>query len=562
MSQSFSELGIENTLLAGIQDMGFETPTPVQQQAIPQLLAKPTDAIVLAQTGTGKTAAFGLPLLQMIDLHHAYLQALILSPTRELALQISQDLRDMGKYLKGLQVVTVYGGSAIQQQIRQLKQKPQIVVATPGRLLDLMDRKAIEINNVKWVILDEADEMLNMGFRDDIHFILNHAAQRQSCWLFSATMPTEIRQIVRRFMQQPIEIVVGNKNTVATGIVHEYYLSHAQHKFETLRRLIDFHPQLYGIVFTRTKVEAQETAERLARLGYDADALHGDLSQTQRDKVMERFRSRNLRLLLATDVAARGIDVDNITHVVHYGLPDDLESYTHRSGRTGRAGRSGISISIIHLHEMEKLRKLEQMLHIRFVRRSIPTGPQICEKQLFHYFDQLKQLDMSDIDIHIYLEAIKSSLSDISRDELIERIAAYEFQHLLKHYAQAKDLNVPAPEARSTFRENQKQSYSRKSYADSSFGYITYRINIGRSHGLYKASLLQWLLDHTRLPKQAVGKIILLDQYSLIELDPQIDPRVLEALNGTRPLELNDQAPAVVSLTRRRPRTAYSHQER
>lgn len=554
---SFQSLGISEPLLAGIRDMGFEHPTPVQQLAIPKLIAQPTDSIVLAQTGTGKTAAFGLPLLQHIDTSARHIQALILSPTRELALQITQDLRDMGKYLPGLHIVTVYGGSSIQQQIRQLRQGAQIVVATPGRLMDLMQRQALQLQSVQWVILDEADEMLNMGFRDDIHFILQHASQRQCCWLFSATMPAEIRQIIRQFMHEPAEIVVGTKNTVASGISHEYYVTHAQHKLETLRRLIDFYPELYGIVFTRTKAEAQEISDRLIRMGYEAEALHGDLSQAQRDKVMERFRAKAIQILLATDVAARGIDVESITHVIHFGLPDDLESYTHRSGRTARAGRTGISISIIHLHEMEKLRRLEKMLHIRFIRRSIPSGQQICEKQLYHYFEQLKQIDPSQTDIRIYLQAIKSSLDELSKEDLIERMAAFEFQHLLKHYAQAKDLNVPLPEARLANRNNSRNA-SFQAERPAEGNWITFRLNAGRAHGLYKASLLQWLLDYTRLPKSAIGKLIILDQYSLIELDAQADLQALHKLQGTYPQGLNESAPAEILLTKRMPRARTS----
>jgi len=560
---SFQALGISEPLLAGVRDMGFEHPTPVQQQAIPRLIAQQSDTIVLAQTGTGKTAAFGLPLLQHIDLSQRHIQALILSPTRELALQITHDLREMGKYLNGLHIATVYGGSSIQQQIRQLRQGVQIVVATPGRLMDLMQRQVIQLQSVRWVILDEADEMLNMGFREDIHFILQHATHRQCCWLFSATMPAEIRQIIRQFMHEPAEIVVGAKNTVASGISHEYYVTHAQHKFETLRRLIDFHPELYGIVFTRTKAEAQEISDRLMKMGYEAEALHGDLSQAQRDRVMERFRAKAIRILLATDVAARGIDVENISHVIHFGLPDDLESYTHRSGRTARAGRTGTSISIIHMHEMEKLRRLEKILHIRFLRRSIPTGQQICEKQLYHYFEQLKQIDLSQIDIQIYLQTIQSSLDELSREELIERIAAYEFQHLLKHYAQARDLNVPLPEARPAYRAMNRKELSAVDH-NTQGEWIRFRLNVGRNHGLYKASLLQWLLDHTRLPKSAIGKLIILDTYSLIELDAKADLQSLQRLQGTRPTGLHTDAPVDILLTRRLPRnqTRFAGQDR
>ena len=384
---AFEALGLNVQLVQAITDLGFDTPTPIQEQAIPILLSGTTDFVGLAQTGTGKTAAFGLPLLNLISIADRHPQALIVCPTRELCLQITNDLATFTKHTKGVFTEAVYGGASITMQIRNLKRGVHIVVATPGRLIDLIERKAIDLQKVKYVVLDEADEMLNMGFRDDIDFVLKNTVNRESIWLFSATMPPEVRAIAKNFMTNPKEITVGKKNSGNVNIDHQFLIVAAHHRYETLKRYIDFNPGMYGIIFTRTKLDAQDIAEKLVREGYEIEALHGDLTQQQRDKVMGRFRQKNLQLLIATDVAARGIDVDGITHVINYELPDDIEVYTHRSGRTARAGKTGICISICHSRESYKIKQLERMVNAQFHKLDVPSGKDVCRKQFFHFLD-------------------------------------------------------------------------------------------------------------------------------------------------------------------------------
>lgn len=381
---AFEALGLNEKIVAAVTDLGFENPTPIQEQAIPVLVAGTKDFVGLAQTGTGKTAAFGLPLLQLIEPADKFPQALIVCPTRELCLQITKDLTDFKKHSKGVNVEAVYGGASIVMQMRNLKKGVQIVVATPGRLIDMIERKAVDLHKVKYVVLDEADEMLNMGFRDDIDFVLKNTVNRDSIWLFSATMPPEVRAISKNFMTSPKEITVGKKNSGNVNIDHQYFVCPAHSRYETLKRLIDFNPGMYGIIFTRTKADAQDISEKLSKEGYEIEALHGDLTQQQRDRVMGRFRSKALQLLIATDVAARGIDVDGITHVINYELPDDMEVYTHRSGRTARAGKSGISIAICHARETYKIRGIEKMMNAQFHKLDIPSGTDVCRKQFFH----------------------------------------------------------------------------------------------------------------------------------------------------------------------------------
>ncbi|MGI8636662.1 MAG: DEAD/DEAH box helicase, partial [Segetibacter sp.] len=389
----FEGLGLNESLVKAVSDLGFDTPTPIQMKAIPILLSGTTDFVGLAQTGTGKTAAFGLPLLQLVEPENRYPQALIVCPTRELCLQICNDLQDLKKYSKNIVAEPVYGGASIVMQIRALKKGVHVVVATPGRLIDMIERKAIDLQKVKYVVLDEADEMLNMGFRDDIDFLLKNTINRESIWLFSATMPAAVKAISKNFMSNPQEITVGKKNTANVNIDHQYFITPAQSRYETLRRLVDFNPGMYGIIFTRTKADATEITERLLKEGYDIEALHGDLTQQQRDKVMQRFRQKSIQILIATDVAARGIDVDGITHVINFELPDDIEVYTHRSGRTARAGKSGICISICHGRELYKIKQLEKMTNAQFHRLDIPTGREVCRKQFFHFMDKLIQAD-------------------------------------------------------------------------------------------------------------------------------------------------------------------------
>ena len=438
---AFEALGLNEQLVKAVTDLGFEKPSEIQEKAIPVLLSGTTDFIGLAQTGTGKTAAFGLPLIQLIDGAQRHPQALIVCPTRELCLQITNDLEKFTKHTKGVYTEAVYGGASIMMQIRNLKRGVHIVIATPGRLIDLIERKAIDLQKVKYVVLDEADEMLNMGFRDDIDFVLKNTINRESTWLFSATMPPEVRAISRNYMETPKEVTVGKKNSGNVNIDHQFFVVNAQQRYEALKRLIDFNPGIYGIIFTRTKLDAQEVCERLSKAGYDIEALHGDLTQQQRDRVMARFRSKSLQLLIATDVAARGIDVDGITHVINFELPDDMEVYTHRSGRTGRAGKTGICLSICHSRETFKIKSLERMINAQFHKVDIPSGKDVCRKQFFHFMEKLMLTDVSHGDYETYLPDLMEKFADVSKEEVLQRVAALEFNHFLKYYENAEDLN-------------------------------------------------------------------------------------------------------------------------
>src|SRR5580658_885969 len=439
---TFEGLGLDARLVQATDALGFKHPTPIQEQAIPVLLSGTKDLVGLAQTGTGKTAAFGLPLLQLVDPAAKYPQALVVCPTRELCIQIVNEVELFKKFIPGMHVVAVYGGASIGMQIRDIKRGVQIVVATPGRLIDLIERKAINLEQIKYVVLDEADEMLNMGFQDDIEFILQNTPQREATWLFSATMPSEIRRVSKKYMKSPMEITVGKMNTANKNIDHQYYVTAAHSRYETLKRLIDFNPGIYGIIFTRTKVDAQDIAEKLTREGYDIDALHGDLTQQQRDKVMGEFREKTLQLLIATDVAARGIDVKEITHVINYELPDDLEVYTHRSGRTGRAGNTGICLSIVHSREIGKLKQIERIVQVPFHKLEIPGGKDVCRKQFFYFMEKLLQADISHGDYETYVPMLAEKFADVSKEDVLKRVAAMEFDRFLKYYENAEDLNV------------------------------------------------------------------------------------------------------------------------
>jgi ATP-dependent RNA helicase DeaD len=497
------------------------------------------DFVGLAQTGTGKTAAFGLPLLQLINPADRFPQALIVCPTREICLQITNDLQVFKKHLKGVHTEAVYGGASITMQIRNLRQGVQIVVATPGRLIDLIERKAIDLQKVKYVVLDEADEMLNMGFRDDIDFVLKNTINRESIWLFSATMPPEVRAISKNFMTSPKEVTVGKKNSGNVNIDHQYYVSSAQYRYETLKRLIDFNPGMYGIIFTRTKADAQEISERLSKAGYDIEALHGDLTQQQRDKVMGRFRNKTLQLLIATDVAARGIDVDGITHVINYELPDDMEVYTHRSGRTARAGKSGICLSICHSRELFKIKQLERMINAKFHKLDIPSGKDVCRKQFFHFMEKLIQTDISHGDYETYLPDLMKKFEQVSKEEVLQRVAALEFDHFLKYYENADDLNLKM-DSRSrnsdSVRDNGPMNGSRKerTYSRRDNGYTRLFINLGTKDGFYKASFLQFILDESNLKKEVLGKIDMREMNSWVEIDKAEAVRMIKAIDGKR----------------------------
>ncbi|RYY51187.1 MAG: DEAD/DEAH box helicase [Chitinophagaceae bacterium] len=532
---AFEALGLNEHIVKSINDLGFTEPTPIQTQAVPVLLSGTMDFVGLAQTGTGKTAAFGLPLLQLMNAADKFPQALIVCPTRELCLQITNDLVAFSKYSKGILAEAVYGGASIVMQIRNLKRGVQIVVATPGRLIDLIERKAIDLQKVKYVVLDEADEMLNMGFRDDIDFVLKNTINRESIWLFSATMPPEVRAISKNFMDNPKEITVGKKNSGNVNIDHQFFVSPAHSRYETLKRLIDFNPGMYGIIFTRTKADAQDISERLSKAGYEIEALHGDLTQQQRDRVMGRFRTKALQLLIATDVAARGIDVDGITHVINYELPDDIEVYTHRSGRTGRAGKTGICLSICHSRETFKIRTLEKMVNAQFHKLDIPSGKDVCRKQFFHFMDKLINADISHGDYETYLPDLMTKFESVSKEEILQRVAALEFDHFLKYYENAEDLNArdAGRGTRSMESANRDGSRSQRSFGRDN-GYTRLFVNLGTKDGFYKSSFLQFILDESNLKKEVLGKIDMRDMNSWIEVDKANAPKMIKALDGKR----------------------------
>lgn len=548
---TFEEIGIEARLVKAVTDLGFVNPTPIQEKAIPVLLSGTKDFIGLAQTGTGKTAAFGLPLLDLIEPANRYPQALVVCPTRELCLQIVNEVELFKKYMPGTHVVAVYGGASIGMQIRDLKRGVQIVVATPGRLIDLIERKAINLDQIKYVVLDEADEMLNMGFQDDIEFILQNTPKRDSTWLFSATMPPEIRRVSKKYMQQPVEVTVGKVNTGNKNIDHQYYVTSAQHRYEALKRLIDFNPGIYGIIFTRTKADAQDIAEKLTREGYDIDALHGDLTQSQRDKVMGEFREKTLQLLIATDVAARGIDVQGITHVINYELPDDIEVYTHRSGRTGRAGNTGICMSIVHIREIGRLRQIERIVQVPFHKLEIPSGKDVCRKQFFHFMDKLLQTDISHGDYESYVPMLQEKFADISKEEILKRVAAMEFNRFLKYYENAEDLNVRERSRdvrdKRTVPQGPEQSRRRDTRGREFNGngdYMRLFVNLGTKDGFYKASFLQFILDMSELRKEVLGRIDMKEMNSWIEIDRKAAQQMIRAIDGKtykgRRIRMND----------------------
>jgi len=539
---TFEGLGLEERLLKAVSELGFEEPTTIQEKAIPVLLSGTKDFVGLAQTGTGKTAAFGLPLLQLISVEKKYPQALVVCPTRELCMQIVNEIELFKKHIRGAHVVAVYGGASIGAQIRDLKRGVQIVVATPGRLIDLIERKAINLEQIEYVVLDEADEMLNMGFQEDIEFILQNTPKRESTWLFSATMPPEIRKVSRRYMKEPVEVTVGKVNTGNVNIDHQYYVTQAQHRYETLKRLIDFNPGIYGIIFTRTKADAQEITEKLTREGYDIDALHGDLTQQQRDKVMGQFREKTLQLLIATDVAARGIDVQGITHVINYELPDDVEVYTHRSGRTARAGNTGICMSIVHTRELYKLKQIQSMVQAPFHKLEIPGGKDVCRKQFFGFMDKLLQADISHGDYETYVPMLEEKFESMSKEEVLKRVAALEFDRFLKYYENAEDLNVREERGKRT-GETRLQGSRGQGTRDQSrrrdgrdFGgngnYTRLFVNLGTKDGFYKASFLQFILDMSDLRKDVLGRIDMKEMNSWVEVDSDAAKQMIRSLDG------------------------------
>jgi ATP-dependent RNA helicase DeaD len=521
---TFPELGIRPEVLAAIAELGFETPTPVQEKAIPHLLTSERDVVALAQTGTGKTAAFGIPLLHRIDTAERHVQALVLAPTRELCVQITRDLALFAKNLPGVRSVAVYGGANIREQIRALQRGANVVVATPGRLIDLLERGAVDLAHVRTAVLDEADEMLNMGFQEDLTTILERTPKEKRTWLFSATMSNDVRRIAKNYMRDSDELSVGRANAAAQTIEHRYAVVMMRDRYLALKRFVDATPELFGIVFCRTKQETQELSEHLTRDGYNADALHGDLTQFQRDRVMERYRGRTLQLLVATDVAARGIDVSDVTHVIHFDLPGDVESYTHRSGRTGRAGKTGISLSIIGSKDVYKIRDLERQLRTHFVFTRVPGGSEICERQLLTLIQRIKEVEVDEEGIERFMDAVHLDLAGLDREELIKRVVSLEFNRFLEQYRNARDLNVDlARKDHNPDRQREKKDFARG--GDKPMRSLF--INLGSADGFDKGRMLGYLCGITGLTNQHIGRILLKDMYSFIDIDASIFDEVL-----------------------------------
>ena len=523
--KNFEELGLSPEIRRAIEEMGYECPMPVQEEVIPYLLGENNDVVALAQTGTGKTAAFGLPLLQQIDVKNRVPQSLILCPTRELCLQIAGDLNDYSKYIDGLKVLPVYGGSSIDSQIRSLKRGVHIIVATPGRLLDLMERKTVSLSTVHNIVMDEADEMLNMGFTDSINAILADVPKERNTLLFSATMSPEIARISKNYLQNAKEITIGRKNESTSNVKHVAYTVQAKDKYAALKRIVDYYPQIYGIIFCRTRKETQEIADKLMQEGYNADSLHGELSQAQRDAVMQKFRIRNLQLLVATDVAARGLDVDDLTHVINYGLPDDTESYTHRSGRTGRAGKTGTSIAIINLREKGKLREIERIIGKKFIAGEMPTGKQICEKQLIKVIDELEKVKVNEEEITDFMPEIYRKLEWLSKEDLIKRMVSHEFNRFLDYYRDREEIETPTDSRERNTRDSRERG-SRKAAP----GFTRLFINLGKMDSFFPSELISLLNSNTR-GRIELGRIDLMKNFSFFEVEEKEAQNVVKALN-------------------------------
>ncbi len=526
--KTFEELGVSPEIRRAIEEMGYECPMPVQEEVIPYLLGENNDVVALAQTGTGKTAAFGLPLIQKINVNNRIPQSLILCPTRELCLQIAGDLNDYSKYIDGLRVLPVYGGSSIESQIRALKRGVHIIVATPGRLLDLMERKTVSLATIQNVVMDEADEMLNMGFTDSINAILADVPQERNTLLFSATMSPEIARISKKYLNNAKEITIGRKNEGTNNVKHVVFTVHAKDKYAALKRIADYYPQIYGIIFCRTRKETQEIADKLMQEGYNADSLHGELSQAQRDAVMQKFRIRNLQLLVATDVAARGLDVDDLTHVINYGLPDDTESYTHRSGRTGRAGKTGTSIAIINLREKGKMREIERIIGKKFIPGEMPTGKQICEKQLLKVIDELEKVKVNEDEISDFMPDIYRKLDWLSKEDLIKRMVSLEFNRFLDYYRDREEIEIAIGGERSA-KNGERGGSARKAAP----GFKRLFINLGKMDNFFPHELITLLNSNTR-GRIELGRIDLMQKFSFFEVEEKEAGNVVKALNRSK----------------------------
>lgn len=543
-------MGFSPELLKGIEDLQFENPTPIQEKIIPLVLETKHDIVGLAQTGTGKTAAFGLPIIEQIDIQNKSVQALILSPTRELCIQISKDLQSYSKHISGLHIIPVYGGAPIVTQIKALKKGAQIIVATPGRMLDLIKRRAAKITNINTLILDEADEMLNMGFRDDLDAILEGTPESKRTLLFSATMPKEVARIAKNYMKNPEEVTVGRQNAGAENVRHIYYHVHARNRYLVLKRIADYNPNIYGIVFCRTRAETKDVADKLIKDGYNADAIHGDLSQAQRDHVMKRFREKTLQMLVATDVAARGIDVDDITHIINYNLPDELEIYTHRSGRTGRAGKSGISIAIVNFREITKIPQIEKKIGKKFEKSPVPSGAEICKKQLFKLIDRMENAEINEAQIAPFMDTVNKKLEWLSKEQIIKHFLSLEFNRFLAYYKNAPDLNEKANNRKSKRdkwenfdkqdkwekrdNRNQRNNDDRNHRKKGNNNYQRFFINLGKKDGVLPMNIIGMINDYTRDRDISIGDIEIKDKFSFFEVDGKYTATILEVFKDNR----------------------------
>jgi ATP-dependent RNA helicase DeaD len=521
---TFNETGLKPEILKAITEMGFENPTPIQEQTIPHLINSTQDLVALAQTGTGKTAAFGLPLLHNISMQTRDIQGLILCPTRELCLQITRDLENYSKYMTGLKTIAVYGGADITKQIRELKSGGQIVVGTPGRVNDLIRRKVLNVSAIRWMVLDEADEMLTMGFKDELDTILATTPSEKQTLLFSATMPGEIAEMSSKYLNNPSELSVGRRNEGAANVEHHYYVVHAKDKYATLKRIADNYPDCYAIVFCRTRMETREVADQFMADGYNADALHGDLSQAQRDTVMARFRGKQLQMLIATDVAARGLDVNDLSHVINYSMPDDPEVYIHRSGRTGRAGKSGISVSILHMKETGRLKQIERIARKKFERKMVPGGDEICEKQMFHLIDRVVNVDIAENQIGKFLPLILDKFESMSKEDIVKHFVSLEFNQLMEYYKNARDLNIKVDAQRDSSQRNDRGGDRMK--------FTKLFINVGKKQNLNASGLIGLINEYSKRNKIEIGKIDIQRKFSFFEIDSNFEKELIKSLNS------------------------------
>lgn len=523
---SFKDLGLNKHLVKSVSKMGFVSPTPIQEEAIPKIIEGNSDLVGLAQTGTGKTAAFGLPMIQLTDFTDRNIQGVVICPTRELCLQISKDFKEYCRYSDNAGIVAVYGGASILNQIREIKRNAHIIIATPGRLLDLINRKVIKLGKVKYLVLDEADEMLNMGFKEDLDEILDKTPDTKQTWLFSATMPKEVANIARTYMTNPVEITIGKRNSGASNIVHMNYVIREKDRYPALKRIIDFYPDIYGLIFCRTRKETQEISEKLIKDGYDAEALHGDLSQQMRDMVMKRFREKNLQILVATDVAARGIDVDNISHVINYRLPDEIENYTHRSGRTARAGKSGISVALVNIREQRKIRDIERKAGISFTTEKIPSGRAICEKQLFSMVNRLVTAEVDEDEVGPFLPPVYTTLESLSKEELIRKFVSLEFNRFLNYYRHSGDINVSPSRQDSHAGPGNKKSgnfRSRRLFLDA-----------GSLDNLNKGGIIRLICEKSGIRSNKIGTIDILREFTFLEVDTNVADKIIASMKGAK----------------------------